>query len=69
MTSIVNVGVVEGDGQGRRLGSNVVSLGVRYIRLSLQSFREGKSILGVMCAGLVLYFGFRTLQALWSPEP
>ncbi|KAL3939291.1 MAG: hypothetical protein SGARI_001421 [Bacillariaceae sp.] len=60
MASIANVGVVEGDGQGQRLGSNVFSLGLRYIVLSMKSVTEKKTALGFLSFALFLYFGFQT---------
>ena len=69
MTSIANVGVHEGDGHGRRLGDNMFSLGIRYIGLSLKSFMEKKTLLGIASFVMLLFYGYQTVQAIWHPSP
>ena len=68
MASIANVGVVEGDGQGKRLGSNIFSLGLRYVFLSMKSVAEKKTVIGLLSFALFLYFGFQTVRSFWNPD-
>ena len=67
MASIVNVGVVQGDGQGRRLGDNILSLAIRYMVLSFRSFVKQKTVLGMLSFGMFVVFGYQTLRNILYP--
>ena len=68
MASIANVGVVEGDEQGQRLGSNIFSLGLRYIFLSMKSVAENRTVTGFLSFALFLFFGIQTIRSFLSPD-
>jgi len=68
MISIVNGGVAQGDGQGHKLGGNILFLGIRYLSLLSKSIAKKKSPLGMISFVLFSYFFCKTIQNLWTAE-
>jgi len=61
MTSVFNGSVIVAPEEEQ---TNMISMGVRYVVLSLKSFRERQSVLGMTGTVLFLYCGIRTLHKL-----
>ena len=68
MMSIVNVGISEGDGRGKKLGGNLVTLGFRYVSLLVKEIHAKKTVMGALSLTLFTIYAVLTVKSLVKAE-